>query len=140
MKKIAVDFLKRGLLGSVFGPVIIAVIYLILNAQGVMESICTGKIAVEILSSVLLAFIAAGISVVYEIEKLPLLYATVIHSFVLYLDYILIYLFNGWLRSRLSTVLGFTAIYIVFYAVIWLCIYLSIRAKTRKINAALKSE
>ena len=88
------DFVMRGLMASVGGPVILALVYRSLPAQTLrVQEVCLG-----ILTSALMAFIAGGISVLYDLEKLPLLAATFLHAVVLFADYILIYLLNGWIN------------------------------------------
>lgn len=132
-------FFKRGALFSVLGPIIYAIIILILGSIGTINYEIWQKIVLGIFTSAILAFIAAGISVVYEIEKLPMLWATVIHSGVLYLDYIAIYLLNGWLASNWITVLIFTAAYVAGYLLVWLIIYFSIKTKIKSANKNLQS-
>ena len=93
-----------------------------------------------ILTVTLMAFIAAGVSIVYQIERLPLMSAVLIHGGVLYLDYLLVYLLNSWIPRDLMGIGIFTAIFVGGYIVIWLCIYLSIKAKTDRINKKLRGE
>lgn len=139
MKKHIMDFLKRGLTFSVCGPVIVAIVYAALGAAGAVQSFTPNEVCLAILSSALMAFIAAGISIVYEIERLPLFSAALIHGVVLYLDYILVYLINGWLLSQLIPILIFTGIFIAGYAVIWLIIYLTTKNSTAMLNRKLKA-
>ena len=86
-----------------------------------------------------MAFIAAGITTVYDIEQLPLFSAILLHGVALYLDYILVYLLNGWLKSELIPVLIFTAVFVAGYAVIWLIIYFSTRNAAGKLNRRLQA-
>lgn len=139
MKKYIMDFLKRGLTFSVCGPVIVAIVYAALGAAGAAQSFTPNEVCLAILSSALMAFIAAGISIVYEIERLPLFSAALIHGIALYLDYILVYLINGWLQSQLIPILIFTGIFIAGYAVIWLIIYLTTKNSTAMLNRKLKA-
>lgn len=139
MKKHIMDFLKRGLTFSVCGPVIVAIVYAALGAAGAVQSFTPNEVCLAILSSALMAFIAAGISIVYKIERLPLFSAALIHGVVLYLDYILVYLINGWLQSQLIPILIFTSIFIAGYAVIWLIIYLTTKNSTAMLNRKLKA-
>lgn len=139
MKKYVLDFVKRGLMVSVGGPVILAIIYGILGATGAVLSLSPREVVMGIFSSALLAFIAAGITVVYQVERLPLFAAVLIHGVVLYADYILIYLLNGWLKSQMIPVAIFTAAFIVGYAVIWLCIYKATKAKINQLNSKLNA-
>ncbi len=139
MKKHVKDFVHRGLVAASGGPVIVAIIYLCLQANGVMTTLTVNEAVLGILTSALMAFIAAGISVVYQIEKLPLMWASFIQAIVLYFDYLLIYLINGWLKSDPRVILIFTLCFIGGYAVIWSMIYfLAIRPSIAKMNQKLK--
>jgi hypothetical protein len=140
MKKYVCEFCKRGLVAMGFGPIILAIIYAILGASGVTQSIDIYEAALAIVSISVLAFIAAGITVVYQIERLPLLYAILLHGLVLYADYALIYLLNGWLNDGMLPFLIFTACFFAGYALIWLIVYFSIRKKTDELNRHLKSD
>lgn len=137
MKKHIGDFIHRGLLAAGFGPVILGIIYGILGTTGVVQSLSPSEVATGILSVTLMAFIAAGINVVYAIERLPLMWAILVHAGVLYLDYLLMYLLNSWLPRSMTAIGIFTAIFAAGFALVWLCIYLSIRAKAENINRKL---
>lgn len=138
MKQHLKNFAIRGLLAASGGPIILAIIYGILGTTGEVTSLTPDEVCMGILTVTLMAFIAAGITVVYQIDRLPLLSAILIHGTALYLDYILIYLLNGWLKSQIVPILVFTAIFAVGYALIWLIIYLSIRSKTNAMNQKLQ--
>lgn len=140
MKKHILDFLKRGLMAASGGPVILAIIYGILGATGAVSSFTPSEVCMGILTVTVMAFIASGVSVVYQIERLPLLYATLIHAAVIYADYLLIYLLNAWIPQNLTGIGIFTAIYAVGYAAIWLSIILSIKVKTDRINKKLRGK
>lgn len=137
MKKHVIQFCKRGMMAAWGGPAILAVVYFALGRAGVIQVLTPAEVFQGILTVTLLAFIAAGVSVVYQIDRLPLTGAILIHSVVLYLDYILIYLWNGWLGQGLTPILVFTAIFAAGYALIWLMIYLSTRNNIEKLNKQL---
>lgn len=139
MKYIA-DFLKRGLLAAVGGPIVLAIIYAILGKAGVVDTLTPGEVSRGILTVTLMAFIAGGVSIVYAIEQLPLGWATLIHGAALYVDYLLIYLLNDWIPGGGAGIGIFTGIYIAGYAVIWLSIIFSIKAKTRHLNRQLREQ
>ena len=139
MKKHVIDFMHRGLVASVGGPVILAIVYLCIQSGGEAMTLTVNEVVLGILTSALMAFIAAGISVVYQIEKLPLMWASFIQAIVLYLDYLLIYLLNGWLKSELKVILIFTVCFVAGYIVIWTMIYfMSIRPSINKINRKIQ--
>ena len=138
MKKYVLEFVKRGLMAAAGGPVILAIIYGVSGATGTVTALSAAEVCTGILSITLMAFIAAGITMIYTVESLPLISAILIHAGVLYLDYLLVYLLNSWLpRSAIGI---FTAFFAAGYALVWLVIYLSIRAKTKKLNAKLRTK
>lgn len=123
-----------------FGPIILAIIYAILGATGVIESIAVGDVVLGVLSISLMAFIAAGITVVYQIESLPLIFAILLHGIALYLDYAIVYLVNGWLADGALPFIIFTICFVVGYAVIWAIVYLCTRRSTDSLNKKLKAQ
>lgn len=137
MKKYVIEFCKRGMMFAWGGPAILAAVYLGLEAAERVQTLTPGEVCKGILSVTLMAFIAAGVSVVYRVDRLPLTGAVLIQSVVLYLDYILIYLWNGWLEHSWTAILIFTLIFAVGYALIWLTIYLSTRSSIERLNRQL---
>ena len=135
MKKYILSFLKRGLMASVGGPVIVAIVFKCLNAAGVVETLTVNEVVLGIITSAMLAFVQGGISVLYNIERLSLIWATLIHLFTLYADYIIIYSVNGWID--VSHILLFTVIFFAGYAVVWVIVFAAIRAKVKKLNTKL---
>ena len=138
MKTFWKNFLLRGLICAAGGPLILAIIYGILGATGAVESFSPREVCVGIISISLLAFIAAGMTAIYQAEQLPLLTQILLHGGALYLVYILTYLLNGWLQSSLVPILVFTGIFLVGYALVWLIIYLVEKSKADKLNRLLK--
>ncbi len=141
MKKHVMDFFHRGFLAAGFGPIVVAIIYLCVQGKGEPLMFSVNEVALAILTSALLAFVAAGVNVVYQIEKLPLMWAIFIHVIVLYFDYLLIYLVNGWMKSDWKIILVFTICFVGGYIIIWSLIYfLTIRPSINKLNRKLQEE
>ena len=138
MKKFWKEFLFRGLICAGGGPIVLAIIYAILGAAGVTESLSPKEVSTAILTITTLAFIAAGMTAIYQQEQLPLPIMILLHGGALFIAYILTYLINGWLENSLIPILVFTGIFLVCYALIWLIIYLVERKKTTKLNKLLK--
>ena len=138
MKKFLKEFLFRGLICASGGPIILAIIYGILGATGTVEYFSPTEVCTGILTITMLAFIAAGMTAIYQMEQLPLPTMILLHGGALYVAYILTYLFNGWLQNTLVPILIFTGIFIAGYAFIWLIIYLVEKAKAEKLNKLLK--
>ena len=55
-------FFLRGFLSAWAGPVILAIIYAALNSSGVVSSVSVEKLFTAVISSVVMAFVAGGIS------------------------------------------------------------------------------
>ena len=138
MKKFWKEFFLRGLLCAGGGPLILAIIYGILGATGTVESFSPKEVCIGILTIMLLAFIAAGMTAIYQMEQLPLPTMILFHGGALFIAYILTYLINGWLRNSLIPIAIFTAAFVSGYAVIWLIIYYITKAKTNVLNNQLK--
>ena len=137
MKKYILEFVKRGLMAAAGGPVILAIIYGILGATGAATALTPHEVCVGILSITAMAFIAAGITMIYQVESLPLPMAILLHAGGLYLDYLMMYLLNSWLPG--DAIGLFTAIFFAGFALVWLIIWLCIRANTRKLNEKMQT-
>ena len=140
MRKTALEFVRRGLVAGGFGPVILAVLYIILDHSGEIVSLTASQVCTGIFSLYALAFIAGGMNVVYQIERLPLMAAISIHGGVLYIGYLITYLVNGWLELGKTPIMAFTAIFIAGYLAIWAVIYHITRRNTRRLNEMLKQK
>lgn len=138
MKKHILDFLHRGLLAAAGGPVVLAIVYGILGATGAAAALTPMEVCKGILTVTVMAFIAAGITVVYTVDRLPLAAAILLHGGVLYLDYLLMYLVNNWIPRSSQAIGIFSGIFVAGYAVVWLIIYFSTKAKTEQINRKLQ--
>ena len=138
MKYILKEFCRRGIAACGLGPIALAVIYLILQYNGVVEVLTVHGVCVGIFSLSALAFVAGGMNVVYQIERLPLMAAISIHGAVLYVSYLLTYLVNDWLDRGTAPILVFTGIFAVGYLLIWAVIYSIIKKNTDRINEAMR--
>ena len=138
MKKIILDFLRRGLVACGFGPIGLAVLYLILQQSAAIETLTVNQVCIGIFSLTALAFIAGGMNAIYQIERLPLMVAVLIHGVVLYVSYLGTYLLNQWLDWGATPILVFSGIFVVGYLAIWAIIYSIIKRNTEKLNEILK--
>ena len=137
MKQFWKEFLLRGLVACGFGPVILAIIYGILGATGTVLTLTPAEVCKGILSITLMAFIAGGVTAVYQFEEIPLFVGILIHGVALYLDYLMIYLINGWIAQGITPLAVFTVIFVAGYALIWLVIYILTRKGTNRVNRML---
>ena len=138
MKKLVLDFIRRGLTACGFGPLVLAVLYLILQHQGVVEMLTVREVCLGIFSLTALAFLAGGMNVVYQMERLPLMVAILIHGAVLYVSYLITYLVNGWLKWGAAPVLVFSGFFVLGYLAIWAAIYCIVKKRTEKLNEIIR--
>ena len=133
------EFLRRGTMAAWGGPVILAIIYLVLEKCGVVTTLTVSQVVLAIISMTIMAFIAAGISFIYKVEQLPLAIATIIQMAVLYLDYLLFYRLNGWVPNE--GLITFTVIFVAVFVAVWLIVYFcAVRPSVRKLNDKLNAE
>ena len=140
MKKFASAFLLRGLTACGFGPVVLAVVYLVLHQQGLVQVLTVNEVCLGILSLFALAFVVGGMNAIYQIERLPFMLAILIHGIVLYISYLITYLVNGWLRWGATPILVFSGIFLLGYLTIWAIIYSVNKKNTARINEQLKQK
>ena len=97
-----------------------------------MQKLEMGEAILSVASSLVMAFIAGGISVIYQLEQLPKAMAALIQMAVLYVDYLL----NGWLP--LNAIPVFTLIFAAGFAAIWAMIYLYVKRTVSDLNEKIK--
>ena len=140
MKKILLEFLRRGFAALGFGPLILAVVYLILQQQAGVQTLTVNQVCTGIFSLSALAFIAGGMNVIYQIECLPLMAAIFLHGSVLYISYLVTYLLNSWLKWGRVPILLFSVIFTLGYLLIWAIIYSVTKRNTNRVNELLKKK
>lgn len=140
MKKFMLEFIRRGLVACGFGPIVLAVIYLVLREHAGVQMLPVSQVCVGIFSLFFLAFIAGSMNAIYQIEQIPLMWAILIHGGTLYISYLATYLINDWLERGIIPVVVFTAIFVIGYLVIWAVIYSIVKRNTKKVNEALKQK
>lgn len=137
MKEFIRNFIKSGLRAAGFGPLILVIFYYIYYVTINFHTISVQDVNKNIVSSLLLAFIAGGINAIFKVERIPLGLATTIDAIVIYLDYLLFYVLNDWIKLQIIPFLVFTVIYIIGYLIIWLCIYHQVKNQVQKLNQKL---
>lgn len=137
MKRFLCDFVHRGLVACGFGPIILAIVYHFIQVEGIIQTLSVNDVVLAISTSALLAFIAGGINAIYKIERLPLILAILIHAITLYLDYVVIYLVNDWMKAEFVPLAVFTVCFFAGFAIIWIMIYLRIKRSADRLNQKL---
>ena len=134
MKQFAKEFCHKGLTACGLGPIVLVVLYLILQQNHNLQSLTVNEVCIGILSLTVLAFVAGGMNAIYQIERLPLMLAILLHGSVLYTSYLATYLVNDWLEWGIAPILVFSGIFILGYLIIWVIIYSIIKKNTEKLN------
>ena len=140
MKNRVLDFIRRGLMACGFGPLVLVVIYLILQQQAGVETLTVHEVCLGIVSLSALAFLAGGMNVIYQIEQLPLMVAILIHGGVLYVSYLAVYMLNDWLAWGATPILVFTVIFVLGYLAVWAVICSVTKRNTEQLNEKLKQK
>ena len=140
MKKFVLEFLRRGFIACGFGPIILAIVYLILQQAVDVQTLTVNEVCIGIFSLTLLAFVAGGMNAIYQIERLPLMVAILIHGCILYISYLGVYLINDWIDLGIIPIIVFSVIFVIGYIVIWAIIYSIIRRNIVKLNEMLKKK
>ena len=140
MKKTVLEFIRRGLTACGLGPIVLAILYLILQHQEALQTLTVHDVCVGIFSLTALAFLAGGMNVIYQIERLPLMTAILIHGSTWYVAYLGTYLLNDWLEWGIAPILIFSVMFIFGYLAIWAVIYSITKRSTAAINAVLKKK
>lgn len=137
MNKYVKEFIHRGLVFGGFGPVVVGIVYAIISACGVNVVLNANDVLLAIVSSYMLAFVQAGVSVFNQIEHWPLMKSLFWHFILLFSAYSGCYLVNSWIPLNPYVIAIFAGIFVVCYAVIWVVVYLSVKAVSRRLNAKL---
>ncbi len=140
MKKFVLEFLRRGFIAAGIGPIVLAIVYLILKQTSAVETLSVNQVCIGIFSITALAFIAGAMNAIYRIERLPLMVAILIHGGVLYIGYLGTYLLNDWLVFGVMPIVVFSAIFVVGYIMIWATVYSIIKRNAAKLNKMLKQK
>lgn len=137
MNKYLKIFLHRGLIFGGFGPIVVGIVYAILEKAVDGFSLEGTEVLLAILSTYLLAFLQAGATVFNQIEDWPLPKSLLCHFTTLYLAYSVCYISNSWIPFIPEVLLIFTLIFVAVYFVIWIIVYFSVKATSKKINSKL---
>lgn len=138
MKKYVKEFLHRGLMFGGFGPIILGIIYAILEKNIEDFSLSGVQILIAIVSIYLLAFLQAGASVFNQIEEWSIPKSLLCHFAVLYIAYVSCYLLNNWIPFNANVILIFTVIFLIGYLVIWLSVFTTVKLISKKLNKSIK--
>lgn len=131
-------FLHRGLMFAGFGPIVLGIVFLFIDTSIENFSLSGKEILLGIITTYILAFVQAGASVFNQIEDWPITKSLLCHFSLLFVTYSLCYIINSWIPFEPTVLLIFSVIFIVTYLIIWMTVYLIVRATSKKFNAGLR--
>ena len=137
MNKYVKEFFKRGLMFGGFGPIIMAIVFWVIDLTGAVQAFDGGQVLLATVSTYVIAFVQAGASVFNQIEGWSLGKSLGIHLSVLYVTYLGFYIVNSWIPFVWQVVAIFTAIFVAVYLAIWLTVYLIVKNTSKRLNAKL---
>ncbi len=137
MKQYVKSFFHRGVMFGGMGPVIMGIVYTILDASIADFSLGGAEVLIAILSTYVIAFVQAGASVFNQIEHWPVAKSLFCHFGLIYLAYLGSYLVNTWIPFEPMAVVIFTAVFVAVYFAIWLTVFLIVKASEKKLNAKI---
>lgn len=138
MNKYVKQFFMRGLIFGGFGPIVLGIIFFCIEKSGVALGLDGGDILIAIISTYAIAFVQAGASVFNQIEHWPLAKSLGLHFSALFAVYSLTYVINSWIPFEPLALLFFCLVFIVIYFAVWLTVYFSTKAYTKKMNAKIE--
>ena len=137
MNKYLKEFLLRGLMFSGFGPLVFGIVILCISYFGDMPEHLALKIFMGIVTTYVLAFVQAGVTVFNQIEHWSVPKSMFCHFGLLYVTYSLCYIFNSWIPFKAEVLGVFTVIFAVVFFGVWGIVYLCVRNTSKKINEKL---
>ena len=140
MNKYVKSFLHRGLIFGGFGPIILGIVFFIIELSGVELVLSGSDILLAITSIYILTFVQAGASVFNQIEHWSIAKSLLFHFSTLFIIYSLCYLVNSWIPFEPIALLIFFLSFALTYFIVWFTVYLCVRAHTKRLNNSLIKE
>ena len=137
MNKYVKNFLQRGFAFGGFGPVILGIIYAIIEKTTPDFSITGTEICFGIISTYILAFVQAGVTVFNQIEHWSLPKSLFFHFISLFAAYSLCYVANSWIPFEPKVLLIFSLIFIAVYFAVWITVFICTKVLSKKLNKKL---
>ena len=137
MNQYVKEFLKRGLLFSGFGPIVVGIVYLCIEGSGVDLKLTATIVFLAIITTYIIAFVQAGSTVFNQIESWPKAKSLFFQMTSIYVVYMGGYLINNWIPFKLQVVIIFTSVYVITFLSVWLTVYFITKNVSKKLNDKL---
>ncbi len=138
MNRYVKEFLRRGLIFAGFGPIVFGIVIMCISYFENVPEHPALKIFIGIVTTYILAFVQAGVTVFNQIEHWSVPKSLLCHFGALYVTFSLCYIFNSWIPFEAEVLGVFTVIFAVVFFVIWGIVYLCVRNTSKKINEKLR--
>lgn len=138
MNRYLKDFLHRGLIFGGFGPIVVAIVFMCISLADEGFSLTANQILLATVSSYLLAFIQAGVTVFNQIEHWSTVKSLLCHFVTLYAAYSVCYVVNSWIPFEPMVLVIFSAVFVLLFFIIWGIVYFSVRLTSKRFNSQLK--
>ena len=132
------EFCFRGLISMGFGPLVYGIVMFILHMCDI-DTLSNGlAIFKGIISTSVMAFLIAGVSIIWTKENVHLGLKIGLHCVFLYTSYLVMYLLNDWIVKDFKVIGVFTIVFVLGYALVWLIIYIVEKQKAKKLNSQIR--
>ena len=137
MNRYLKSFLHRGVVFCGFGPIVVSIVFFFISLSTESFTLSGTEILIAVVSTYILAFVQAGASVFNQIESWPITKSLFFHFLTLFTIYSLCYIVNSWIPFEPLVLLIFALVFIITYFLIWLTVYLIVRATGKDLNKRL---
>lgn len=131
------EYLHRGLIFSGLGPVVLGIVYMILNSTGTPVVLSALDVFKAILTTYIIAFVQAGASVFPQIESWSKFKAAFFQGFTIYLVYLVGYLINSWIPFEPLVIIIFTSVFAAVFVSLWIIIFTISKKAAKQMNERL---
>lgn len=138
MNQYVKSFLHRGLVFGGFGPIVVAIVFMCISFGIDDFRLAASQVLLATVSSYLLAFVQAGVTVFNQIEHWSTVKSLLCHFVTLYAAYSVCYVVNSWIPFEPMVLVIFSAVFALLFFAIWAIVYFSVRSTSKKFNSQLK--
>lgn len=132
--------MERKIVNSIFYGigvgVIVLVFYLLLTERGGVEVIATVEVIKQLIGMTLLGAYMSVLSLIFQIEKWPLLYVTILHCILLSVGFLFTGIALNWFV--ITQAIGIFLTFFTIYIIIWFVLYYFNMRLVKKLNISHK--
>lgn len=138
MNPILRKVLVRGMMFSGLGPIVLGIVYFILDLTGTEVVLTTGQLLLGIVTTYVIAFVHAGVgSLPHLVPSWSMVKSMFIQFVALYSVYTVGYLINNWIPFNPMIILTYTIIFVLGFFSIWLVALVTTKIAAKKLNQKL---